>query len=131
MPYFSNKHFTWTTQGLTRASGMTRWRLTVWVTTRLKTLSAVVIYTLQRYKEHLILKRYQIIVLAPNCLMLAEIDCRLGGMCCLHHQSRRESLASLAASSIFKTQISAFFCQISRRHIPPKTPIFNHCHHKL
>ena len=112
MPYFSTIYFTWTNQGLTRASGMTRWRLTAWATARLKTQSVVVIDTLQRYKEHLNLKCCQTIVLAPNCLMLAEIGCRLGGICCLHNQGRRESLASRAASSIFKTQISANFCQI-------------------
>jgi len=50
----------------------------------------VVICTLQRYKEHLILKCYQTIVLAPNFLVLAENGCRLGGMCCLNHQGRRE-----------------------------------------
>jgi hypothetical protein len=69
-------------------------------------------------QKHLILKFFQTILLASNCLMPAEIGCRLGGTCCLHHQGKREILASQAASSIFKTQISANFCHISQRHIP-------------
>jgi len=50
----------------------------------------VVIHTLQRYKEHMILKSYQTIVLAPNYLVLAENGRRFSEMCCLNHQGRRE-----------------------------------------
>ena len=147
VPYFSATHFSHgLIMGWTRSSGMTRWWLIAWATARPKTPSDVVIYILQRYKEHLTLKSYQIIVLAPNFLMMAENGCRLGGKCYLSRQGRRESLTSRDASSPSSAVYSAPFnlnllslrsksLQISARFqgviSQKKTPIFSHCLHKL
>lgn len=64
------------------------------------------ITTLQRASDF---KKLQIIVLAPNFLMMAENGCRLGGKCYLSRQGRRESLTSRDASSPSSAVYSAPF----------------------
>ena len=91
VPYFSATHFTRTSHGLkpvVRDDTLATNCLSH--STSENTVSCGYLHIATLQKKHLFLKSYQTVVLAPNCLALAENGCRLEGMCCLNHQSRIE-----------------------------------------
>jgi hypothetical protein len=67
-------------------------------------------------------------VLVPNCLMLAEIGCPFGEMCCLHHQGRREIWQAkprrLSYANLWNF-LPDFTASV------PKTQIFSHCRYNF